>query len=62
MPSVVDIAKRALVKVLLSLAYKLRVQSVFKSKKAQNVAAAFARKFRSTCSQVSKRDGAAADN
>jgi len=47
---------------LSKMAYKLRVQSVFKSKRAQNVASAFAKKFRSTCSQVSKRNGAAADN
>ena len=45
---------------LSKMAYKLRVQTVFKSKKAQDVAKACARKFRAVCVQVSKRGGAAA--
>ena len=46
---------------LSKMAYKVRVQTVFKSKKAQDVAKACARKFRDICKQVSKRGGAAAD-
>ena len=45
-------------KPLSKMAYKLRVQTVFKSKKAQDVAKAIARKFRETCREVSLRDGA----
>ena len=49
-------------KPLSKMAYKLRVQTVFRSKKAQDVAKACAAKFRATCREVSKKGGAAARN
>ena len=46
-------------KPLSRMAYKLRVQTIFKTKKAQDVAKACAKKFRATCLLVSKKGGAA---
>ena len=47
--------------VLGKTAYKIRV-NLFRSQKAQTMAKQFARKFRSTCLQVIKNNGAAASN
>ena len=51
--------KRALLR---KTAYVARIKSVIQTNKAQTVAKAFAKKLRSTCKQVVKRQGAAADN
>ena len=42
--------------------YIRRIKSVIQTNKAQTVAKAFAKKLRSTCKLVVKRQGAAADN
>ena len=42
--------------------YVRRIKSVIQTHKAQAVAKAFAKKLRSTCKQVAKRQGAAAHN
>ena len=48
--------------VLGKMTYKIRVENLFRSQKAQTMAKQFARKFRSTCLQVIKNNGAAASN
>ena len=48
--------------VLGKTAYKIRVKNLFRRQKAQTMAKQFARKFRSTCLQVIKNNGAAASN
>ena len=50
-------------KPLSKTAYIARVKAIMSSKKSQEVAQAFARKFRSTCKEVAEKlDGAAASN
>ena len=48
--------------VLGKTAYKIRGKNVFRSQKAQTLAKQFAQKFRRTCLQVIKNNGAAASN